>query len=173
MPNEALAKKIYSLQNKIVRELKVTSDSADLASLANGNWFARVRGIDGVGLEGFDTVKLITVKDGQWRVSYSSLSRVNGKTVLSWIGQQASGQAMTGSSYSALLARDEALTQGPVTIAGTGSTPRLDLGDLKPGVYFIRLQSIGGMSSDIYRFEIPGTWGKSVFDQTSSLQPVR
>ena len=159
--------------DKIVRDLKVTSDSADLASLANGNWFARVRGIDGVGLEGFDTVKLITVKDGQWRVSYSSLSRVNGKTVLSWIGQQASGQAMTGSSYSALLARDEALTQGPVTIAGTGSTPRLDLGDLKPGVYFIRLQSTGGMSSDIYRFEIPNTWGKSVFDQTSSLQPVR
>ena len=159
--------------DKIVRDLKVTSDSADLASLANGNWFARVRGIDGVGLEGFDTVKLITVKDGQWRVSYSSMSLVNGKTVLSWIGQQASGQAMTGSSYSALLARDEALTQGPVTIAGTGSAPRLDLGDLKPGVYFIRLQSNSGMSSDIYRFEIPVTWGKSVFDQTSSLQPVR
>ncbi len=159
--------------DKIVRDLKVTSDSADLASLDNGNWFARVRGIDGVGLEGFDTVKLITVKDGQWRVSYSSLSLVNGKTVLSWIGQQAGGQAMASSSYSALLARDEALTQAPVTIAGTGSAPRLDLGDLKPGVYFLRLQSTGGMSSDIYRFEIPNNWGKSVFDKTSALQAVK
>ena len=146
--------------DKIVRELKVTSDSADLASLANDNWFARVRGIDGVGLEGFDTVKLITVKDGQWRVSYSSLSLVNGKTVLSWIGQQASGQAMTGSSYTALLARDQALTQGQLTMAGTGSAPRLELGDLKPGVYFIRLQSNSGVSSDIYRFEIPSTQGQ-------------
>ena len=158
--------------DKIVRDLKVTTNSADLASLANGNWFARVRGIDGQGLEGFDSIKLVTVKEGQWRVTYSSMNLLNGKTVLSWVGQQASGQLVTGSSYSALVARDEALTQA-VTVEGKGSAPRLELGDLKPGVYFIRLRNNAGMSSDTYRFEIPSNWGKTVFDQTSSLQPVR
>ncbi len=29
------------------------------------------------------------------------------------------------------------------------------------------------MNSEIYRFEIPANWGKSVFDLTSSLQAVR
>ncbi len=159
--------------DKIVRDLKVGTDRADLASLANGNWFARVRGIDGQGLEGFDTVKLIAVKDGQWRVSYSSMSLVGGKTVLSWIGQQSSGQPMVASSYSALIARDEALTQTVVKAEAPSSTPRMELGDLKPGVYFIRLSSNSGLASEIYRFEIPTNWGKSVFDQTSSLQAVK
>ena len=160
--------------DRIVRDLKVTTGSADLASLANGNWFARVRGIDALGLEGFDSVKLIVIKDGQWRVSYSSISLVNGKTVLSWIGHQPNGQAMaTANSYSALVARDQALTQTVVTAEAAASTQRLDLGDLKPGSYFIRLRSNNEMSSEIYRLEIPGNWGQSVFDQTSSLQPVK
>ena len=159
--------------NKIVRDLKVSTGSANLASLDNGNWFARVRGIDGQGLEGFDSVKLIAVKDGQWRVSYSSMSLVGGKTVLSWMGQQSSGQPMVASSYSALIARDEALTQTVVKAEAASSAPRMELGDLKPGVYFIRLSSNNGLASEIYRFEIPVNWGKSVFDQTSSLQAVK
>jgi hypothetical protein len=164
--------------DKIVRDLKVAGNSADLASLANGNWFARVRGIDPAGLEGFDTVKLIAVKDGQWKVSYSSMSLVGGKTVLGWIGQQSNGQPMAEGAYSALVARDEALTQvvtnSDTAVAGRG--PRLDLGNLQPGVYFIRLRSKvaqGATDSEIYRFEIPANWGKSVFDLTSSLQAVR
>ncbi len=159
--------------DKIVRDLKVASNSADLADLANGSWFARVRGIDPAGLEGFDTVKLIAVKDGQWKVSYSSMSLVGGKTVLAWIGQP-----MADGAYSALVARDEALTQvvtnSDTAVAGRG--PRLDLGNLTPGVYFIRLRSKvaqGATDSEIYRFEIPANWGKSVFDLTSSLQSVR
>ncbi|MES2511892.1 MAG: FecR domain-containing protein [Pseudomonadota bacterium] len=164
--------------DKIVRDLKVAGNSANLADLANGNWFARVRGIDPAGLEGFDTIKLIAVKDGQWKVSYSSMSIVGGKTVLGWIGQQSNGQPMADGAYSALVARDEALTQvvtnADTAVAGRG--PRLDLGALTPGVYFIRLRSKvaqGVTDSEIYRFEIPANWGKSVFDLTSSLQAVR
>ncbi|MES1978884.1 MAG: FecR domain-containing protein [Pseudomonadota bacterium] len=164
--------------DKIVRDLKVAGTSADLASLANGNWFARVRGIDPAGLEGFDTVKLIAVKDGQWKVSYSSMSLVGGRTLLGWIGQQSNGQPMAEGTYSALVARDEALSQvvtnSATALAGRG--PRLDLGNLQPGVYFIRLSSKaaqGVTDSEIYRFEIPANWGKSVFDLTSSLQAIR
>ena len=182
--------------DKIVRDFKVATGSADLASLANGNWFARVRGIDAQGLEGFDSVKLIAVKDGQWRVSSSSMRLVDGKTVLSWLGQQVGGQPMAAGSYSALVARDPALTQVVVNAQGQGLTPNgpngpngpsgpggpsLALGELKPGVYFIRLRSQlaqsgnqpGFMDSEIYRFEISGNWGFSVFEQLSALQPVK
>ena len=92
--------------DRIVRDLKVDSGSAELGSLANGNWFARVRGIDAQGLEGFDTVKQIEVKNGLWRVSYSSLSLLGGQTVLGFTGQQANGQPFAGSNYSAVVARD-------------------------------------------------------------------
>ena len=158
---------------KIVRSLKVDTGVADLGSLPNGNWFARVRGIDAVGLEGFNSVKLIAVKDGEWRVTYSSMSVIDGTTVLSWDGQQAGGQAMAESNYSAILASDVALTQTLVTIRGTDQKPSLVLGDLKPGVYYIRLQNAAGLRSQTYRFELSGNWAKTVFDQASALQAIK
>ena len=159
--------------DKIVRNLKVDTPFADLGSLPNGNWFARVRGIDGVGLEGFNSVKLIAVKDGEWRVVYSSMSVVDGKTVLGWDGQQAGGQAMANSNYSATLAADAALTQSVVTVRNTDGKPSLVLGDLKPGVYFIRLQNAAGLRSQTYRFELSGNWAQTEFDKTSALQAIK
>ncbi len=160
--------------DKIVRSLKVSGNaSADLSSLPNGNWFARVRGIDAVGLEGFNSVKLIAVKDGEWRVTYSSMSVVNSKTVLGWDGQLASGQAMADSIYTATLASDAALTQSVVTVRSTDGKPSLVLGDLKPGVYYIRLQNAAGLRSQTYRFELSGNWVQTVFDQTSALQAIK
>lgn len=163
--------------DKIVRDVKVAGNagaSADLSSLPVGNWFARVRGIDGVGLEGYNTVKLIAVKDGEWRISYSSLSATGGGTVLSWVGQQANGQALTADSYSAVLASDAALSQAARSVAATpqtaGKAPSLNLGDLMPGVYFIRLTSKDGARSATYRFELTANWGVTQFDQTSALQ---
>ena len=158
--------------DKIVRDLKVTTASADLGSLPNGNWFARVRGIDAVGLEGYNSVKLIAVKDGEWRVTYSSMNVADGKTVLGWDGQQAGGQPMAGTTYSAVLARDANLSQNAITLPGTADT-KLSLGDLKPGVYYIRLQNATGLRSEIYRFEITGNWAQTVFDQASVLQAIK
>ena len=163
---------------KIVRDLKVTTASVDLASLASGNWFARVRGIDAVGLEGFNSVKLIAVRDAlptEWRVSYSSITVVDGKTSLNWVGQQFNGQPLIASGYSAVVARDQAMSQ--TVLKAEGNAPRLELGELKPGVYYLRLRSTlaqgGTLDSEIYRLEITGNWGVSVFDQTSALQAVK
>ena len=163
---------------KIVRDLKVTTASADLATLANGNWFARVRGIDAQGLEGFDALKTITVKDIQWRVSYSALSFENGQSVLNWTGVLA-GQPMSASagsaSYSALVARDRALSQ--VVVTAEGERERVTLGDLKPGAYFVQLRSNmvqgGTLDSELYRFDVPTGWGENVFRLNGVLEPVR
>jgi hypothetical protein len=159
--------------DKIVRDLKVASNSsADLGSLPNGNWFARVRGIDTVGLEGFNSVKLISVKDGEWRVTHSSMSAVDGRTVLSWQGVQAGGQPLVGGGYSAVLALDAALTQGAVTLPGNDEA-RVVLGDLKPGTYYIRLQNAAGLRSQTYRFELSGNWAQTEFDKVAALQAVK
>ena len=162
--------------DKIVRDLKVDGNiggSADLGSLPNGNWFARVRGIDAVGLEGFNTVKLIAVKDGEWRVTYSSISVVEDKTVLSWLGQQPGGQAMADGNYSAVLARDAALTQSVTTLQANDGKASLILGDLKPGIYYIRMQNAAGLRSETYRLELSGNWAQTEFDKTSALQAIK
>lgn len=165
--------------DKIVRDLKVNSSSVELASLPKGSWFARVRGIDANGLEGFDSVKLIAVKDGQWRISDSSMRSMDGKTVLSWTGTTPNGQPLAASGYSAAIARDAALTQ---TVANVeGDSERLELGELPPGVYFLRLRSkpLAGSSassatdSEVYRFELSPNWGQTVFGQTSALQALK
>ena len=162
--------------NKIVRDFKVSSGaSAELASLSNGNWYARVRGIDAVGLEGYNTVKLIAIREGQWRVSYSSLTYADRKTMLNWVGEQANGQPMAPGATSLLLARDQALSEPVLNI--DSADQRFDLGDLKPGVYFVRLSSKPAqgskMDSEVYRLELGGNWGQTVFDLTSALQAVK
>ena len=166
--------------DKIVRDLKVNTAAADLSTLPNGNWFARVRGIDAAGLEGFDTVKLIAVKDGQWRVTNSAISLEGGQAVLTWTGQLISGQPVAAERYTAVVASDAALTQNVRQAESTGAQTALVLGDLKPGVYFVRLQSSTGKNNDAdqglasqtYRFELSPNWGQTVFIQASALQAI-
>lgn len=128
----------------------------DLTSLANGTWFARVRGIDKQGLEGFDSFKRLLVKNAEWRVSYCFLSFLKGQNELFWTAQQTDGQPFSGTAYGATLAKDAAFTQGVTTTQGADA--RLMLGELQPGVYFIRLRATlasgGSLDSGVYRFEI-------------------
>ena len=158
--------------DKIVRDLKVATATADLSTLPNGNWFVRVRGIDAGELEGFDTVKLVKVDDVQWRVTDSSASSVDGKTVLRWAGRQVNGQDMPGSNYSAVIANDVALTQSRQLVQGNDDKANLVLGDLKPGLYYISLQNSAGLRSATYRLELLSNWGQTVFYRTSVLQAV-
>ena len=61
--------------DKIVRSLKDAGNaSADLSRLPNGNSFARVQGIDAVGLEGFNSVKLIVVEDDWAQTEFDKTS---------------------------------------------------------------------------------------------------
>ena len=106
-------------------------------------------------------------------MTYSSISVVDGKTVLSWLGQQAGGQVMAGSNYSAILARDAALTQVIGTAQGNDGKPSLVLGDLKPGTYYIRMQNAAGLRSETYRLELSGNWAQAEFDKASALQAIK
>ena len=80
---------------------------------------------------------------------------------------------MAASSYAAVMASDAALTQSVVTVQGNDGKPSLVLGDLKPGVYYIRLQNAAGLRSQTYRFELSGNWAQTEFDKASALQAVK
>ena len=161
--------------NLIVRDLKIdgAAAGAPLGSLVAGNWYARVRGIDAQGIEGFDAVKQLVVRNpAQWRVSSSSLALRDGQTVLALAPVQADGRALAAASYSAEVASDAAMAA--IVARPSATEPRLLLGDLKPGVYYVRLRA-GGQApdTDVYRFELPGNWGSTIFDVGFALTKAR
>ncbi|MBX3653412.1 MAG: FecR domain-containing protein [Ramlibacter sp.] len=161
---------------RIVRDLKVTTASVDLASLDNARWYTRVRGIDAQGLEGFDAVKLITLKaPTRWRVTSSALSvGPNGQSRLTWTGEQASGQPLAAPRYSAELASDEGF--GNVLSRFESTEPQMTLGELKPGVYYLRLHATLAdghtLDTGVYRLDISANWGVTVFDNGFPLVPI-
>ena len=164
--------------DRIVRDLKIAGQSVELGSLASGNWYARLRGIDAQGLEGLDTVRLVAVKDAlptAWRVITSSLSLADGKAVLAWTAQQANGQPLAVAPVTAELASDidfKTIIERP-----NAEGQSMVLGALKPGEYFIRLHTRGTagavIDSETYRFELPENWGSTVFGVTFALEKVR
>ncbi|MDP3137834.1 MAG: FecR domain-containing protein [Burkholderiaceae bacterium] len=166
--------------DRIVRDIKVDGASVDLGGLALGNWYARVRGIDRQGLEGFDSVKLVVVKEAPpvvrpWRIVSSSVTVQNGQTLLRWSAEQADGQPLPAAASSARLGRDAALSD-IVSEPRSAGVPQMVLGELRPGVYYLRLRTQDGagkpIDSELYRLEIPGNWGATVFDMASGLQPM-
>lgn len=76
--------------SRIVRDAIVTNRRADFSDLPNGGWFARVRGIDPDGLEGYDSVKAVQVLlppqsaqlPRQWMITGDQLEVVDGRHVL-------------------------------------------------------------------------------------------
>jgi hypothetical protein len=168
---------------KIVRDIKVAAlnppAAVELGSLASSAWYARVRGIDAQGLEGFDSVKQVAVRDAKrlpWRVSSSTLSVRNYQTLLSWTAMAADGQPLPATRYTAQLASDPAFTQLLTSLESTGNKGELSLGPIQPGTYYIRLQAStpdGTSASENYRFELSNNWGVSVFDAMGALTQVK
>ena len=169
--------------DKVARHLKVAANTpADLSGLPNGNWYVLVRGIDSVGLEGFNTIKLISIKDAPaqepidpWRPNSNrliSLTSDGDKTRISWTASPSDQN--TGIRYIAQTSTDVGFTN-PATTAETADRS-LDLGVLRPGTYYIRLRfsPLGGkpIQSSIYRFTLTENWNQTVFQVLSALQPV-
>lgn len=158
--------------SKIVRNLVVTTGSADLSSLANGRWFARIRGIDADGIEGYDSVKAVQVvvppppaqPPRQWTLSGDRIDLVNGRHFLQF--------SQMGLDASHTITATLTTTTPPYTrIAETtarGDTPRvsMDLGNLEPGA-LLRLdltvtQADGAKVIPLaYQFTALSGWGWS------------
>ena len=126
--------------HQIVRDLVVTTGSADLATLPNGSWFARIRGIDAIGIEGYDSVKSVRVAlapPRQWRIDNDRIDLNNGRHVLRFTQQGLSADH----TFTATVSQDQAPFT-PIfqsTITASADEVRLELGNLQAGVLY-RLQ---------------------------------
>ncbi len=159
---------------RIVRDLKVSTAAVDLSGLPAGLWHVRVRGIDALQLEGYDSVIPLSLKEAhRWRVTDSRLVLENGRARLAWSGALPDGLAVAADSASAEVSTDA--LSAHVISRPTGSANQLDLGDLKPGRYFIRITTAGAggqLVSETYQLDVPGNWGVTVLELASALQPV-
>ncbi len=157
---------------RIVRDMEVAGAAADLSDMPVGLWHVRVRGIAPQKLEGFDAVQTLTLREPPVRlqVTDSLLSFIRNETWLNWAGTLPGGQTVQAESYSAEVATDAQLTR--IIGRPTSRSGPFNLGELKPGRYFIRLSAAGkpGAISETYRIEIPAGWGVSTIDVPSALQ---
>ena len=147
----------------------------DLGTLATASWYARVRGIDAAGLEGFDAVKLIAIREPvRWRITSSTLSLREGRNQLDWAVQRDNGQPLPVQRFTVELATDAAFAN--VLLRQEPATPSLQLGELKPGAFFLRLRPVlaDGKTLDaaVFRMDLSANWGVTVFDNGFPLVPV-
>ncbi len=156
--------------SKIVRDLVVTNGTADLANLPNGAWFARVRGIDAGGLEGYDSIKAVQVllppppelPPRQWTVSGDRIELYNGRHILRF-GQE----GLDASHTITATVTAEGTSSAPLaraTARGDKAAIEFDLGYLEPGAPFLLsmtvVQADGAKVVPLaYRFRALSGWG--------------
>ena len=156
--------------NKIVRDQVVTGANAEFASLPNGGWFARVRGIDAAGIEGYDTVKAVQVvlppppyvAPKQWTISGDRLDVAGGEHILQFtqLGLDASHTITAEVALNTL----PFAVLGKATARGNNAKIVMNLGALAPGaellLNLIVVQSDGAKVIPLaYRFTPLGSWG--------------
>ncbi|MCA0214163.1 MAG: FecR domain-containing protein [Proteobacteria bacterium] len=161
--------------DRIVRDLKVTTASVDLGQLDNASWYTRVRGIDAQGIEGFDSVKLVAIKEPvRWRLTSSTLSLRDGQNTLAWTALLDNGRPLPTPRFSLELASDSAFAN--VLQRLDAAAPSVLLGALKPGIYYLRLRPLlpDGKTLDAaeYRMDLSANWGETVFDNSFPLVPL-
>lgn len=166
--------------NQIVFDTKSVTPAINLAAAPNGNYFARVRGFDASGIEGYNAVRRIDI--------------ANAPTALIWIGEINVAATADVVSEGLLLrmntsatdtprhlqiqiAKDAGMSQElqslPVDPTGTVLLKDIKAGDLR----FVRLtgttaQGVAG-SSPVMQLELPTNWGSTVFSVVGALKIVR
>lgn len=161
--------------NQIFFERKVTVPSLDVTGLPLGQWHARVRGIDPVGLEGFDTqraIEIVAAPQLTWTLSSSTLSFRSGTTRLDWTPTDPSHQRATQWRAHVLNANGVALVP-PSTLA---ATPSIEF-QPAPGLYTVRIEGRDARGNPLqqqtFQLLVPDGWGDQVRDAIDPLQPSR
>jgi hypothetical protein len=162
---------------QIVFDTKSASPAINLAAAPNGNYFARVRGVDASGIEGYNAVRRIDVTTTLiWvrEVNVAATADLLPEGLKLSVKMTA---ADTPRNLQIQIAQDAAMTQGLQSLAldGTGS---VILKDLKAGERrYVRFsgtspQGAAG-TSPVLLLELPANWGSTVFGMTSALQSLR
>jgi hypothetical protein len=163
-------------------DFKSVAPVLDVRALANGGYFARVRGIDPAGIEGYDALQRVEIKTAapQTTLAWPREITVGANAVFIPEGVLLSVNRKSLDVPAALVvqvARDAAFTQSlqslPVAADATVRVSNIAAGQR----YFVRFagSSPQGMtaSSQVFTLDIPANWGSSVQDLAQALQALR
>jgi hypothetical protein len=163
-------------------DFKSSSSALDVKALPNGNYFARVRGIDPAGIEGYDAVQLVQIQTAAPQSSAlwtrDIVLRAMAEYAPNGVWLKVKAQSTdTPATVLVQTAQDAMFTQALVTlpVAADGSVL---LPPLAPGqrryVRFAGTSPQGlSASSPVYVLDIPANWGSTVLVLAQALQPQR
>jgi hypothetical protein len=157
-------------------DFKSASPAINVSALSNGSYYARVRGIDPAGIEGFDAIKLVEIKSNLvWPVEIAigaSASYTPEGLLLKVYGQSPDKPQQ----LIVQVARDAAFTQGVQTVPLAANATAL-LANIPVGqrsyVRFTSTTPGQQGASATFAMDVPGNWGTTVLGLTQALQPVR
>jgi hypothetical protein len=165
---------------QIVFDTKSPSNAINLAAAPNGNYFARVRGVDASGIEGYNAVRRIDIANAA--VALIWVREVNVAATADFIPEGLLLRVNTSASdtprnLQMQVAQDAGMTQGLQTLP-IDAKGNVLLKDLKAGERrYVRFagttpQGAAG-SSPVLLLDIPANWGSTVFGLTGALQTLR
>lgn len=166
----------------IVGDFKSSSNAIDVRSLANGSYFARVRGIDPAGIEGYDALQVVEIKTAAAQTSLAWPREVNVGATAEFIRNGVLLRINARSSDTPALlivqiARDAAFTQGlqSLPLATDGSVLLLDVPASQRSYVRFAGSSPSGIaaSSPVFTLDIPDNWGSTVVSLAQALQRLR
>lgn len=168
---------------QIVFDTKSLGRSINLAAAPNGQYFARVRGVDAAGIEGYNAVRRIDILDAAlppvtliWirEINVSAMADYVPEGMLLRVNMSATD---TPRNLHIQIAQDASMTNGlqslPLDSAGHVILKDLKAGDRR----YVRFtgttpQGVSG-NSPVMLLELPANWGSTVFGMIGALQNLR
>jgi hypothetical protein len=168
---------------QIVFDTKSASNAINLSAAPNGNYFARVRGIDASGIEGYNASRPISIAAAPPApVSLIWIREINIAATADFVPDGLllrvnTSAADTPRNLQVQIAQDANMSSALQSYA-LDAAGNVILKDLKAGERrFLRFTGTSPQgvtaNSAVYSLELPANWGSTVFSMTSALQSLR
>jgi hypothetical protein len=151
---------------QLVDDLKTPDTYANLALPEPGQWHVRVRAVDGLGLEGFNSTQALEYKPE--RILLPAFWLIGGKSTFEFkLPRPQEGL------YRAIVARDRAFLQ--VVQQEVLRKNEWEVKGLKSGTYYLKIESVDPKAgvSQRYTFDMPEKWGEGLTDSVALLEPIQ
>ncbi len=172
--------------DQIVAQIKTVLPQVEVGQMHNGVYFARIRGFDAQGIEGFNAVQRIEIMDAPPLPAPPPDRAVWMHEIGIGVSLQTSDRGYSlkvnrritdlPAALTLNIASDPRLTQNmssvPVDAQGIAVLPMAVAGQKLYLRFVAQLASGAHQESQLFLMELPENWGKSVFAISDVLQPV-